>query len=59
MRHKSTAGVLTAALDLAALVLVGVATFLGSEVVTALFGFLHVRSAITDAKNQPGLPTSI
>ena len=34
---------LNATLDLAALVLVGVATFLGSEVVLALFGSLHVR----------------
>ena len=36
-------GVLNATLDLAALVLVGVAAFLGSEVVLAPFGSLHVR----------------
>ena len=35
--------VLNATLDLAALVLVGVAAFLGSEVVLAPFGSLHVR----------------
>ncbi len=37
-----TVGVLNATLDLAALVLVGVAAFLGSEVVLAPFGSLHV-----------------
>ena len=38
-----TVGVLYATLELAALVLVGVATFLGSEVVLAPFGSLHVQ----------------
>ena len=38
-----TVGVLNATLDLAALVLVGVAAFLGSEVLLAPFGSLHVR----------------
>ena len=37
-----TVGVLNAAVDLAALVLVGVAAFFGSEVVLAPFGSLHV-----------------
>ena len=37
-----TVGVLNATLDLAALVLVGVAAFFGSEVVLAPFGSLHV-----------------
>ncbi len=37
-----TAGVLNATLDLAALVLVGVAAFFGSEMVLAPFGSLHV-----------------
>ena len=35
-------GVLNAILDLAALVLVGVAAFFGSEMVLVSFGFLHV-----------------
>ena len=38
-----TVAVLNATLDLAALVLVGVAAFLGSDVVLAPFGSLHVR----------------
>ena len=42
-------GVLNATLDLAALVLVGVAAFLGSEVVLAPFGSLHVRC---EGKNE-------
>ena len=41
-----TVGVLNATLDLAALVLVGVAAFLGSEVVLAPFGSLHVGVGI-------------
>ena len=41
-----TVGVLNATLDLAALVLVGVAAFLGSEVVLAPFGSHHMRVGV-------------
>ena len=47
-----TVGVLNATLDLAALVLVGVAAFLGSEVVLAPFGSLHVRCERKNERNK-------
>ena len=50
-----TVGVLNATLNLAALVLVGVAAFLGSEVVLAPFGSLHVRC---ERKNERKKNTS-
>ena len=45
-RKQFTVGVLTATSDLAALVLVGVAAFFGSEVVLAPFGSLHVGGGV-------------
>ena len=47
-RKQFTVGVLTATLDLAALVLVGVAAFFDSEVVLAPFGSLHVGGGVLE-----------
>lgn len=47
-----TVGVLNATLDLAALVVVGVAACLGSEVVLAPFDSLHARCARRNARKK-------